>query len=99
MRLGRLKRRHVVYWVLGPLPVLSETITGAVVGVVDNPTQGVVPNAVVRARNISTAAEHTTATDQNGYYRPFLELVPSGGRILDAGCGPGRDSWTADTTS
>src|SRR5687768_2044435 len=25
-------------------------------------------------------------------YRPFLELVPSGGRILDAGCGPGRDS-------
>ncbi|MEQ9450487.1 MAG: class I SAM-dependent methyltransferase [Pseudomonadales bacterium] len=24
-------------------------------------------------------------------YRPFLELVPKGGRILDAGCGAGRD--------
>jgi len=25
-------------------------------------------------------------------YKPFLELVPENGRILDAGCGSGRDS-------
>ncbi len=25
-------------------------------------------------------------------YRPFLELVPGDGRILDAGCGSGRDT-------
>lgn len=25
-------------------------------------------------------------------YAPFLELVPPGGHILDAGCGPGRDA-------
>lgn len=25
-------------------------------------------------------------------YGPFLELIPVGGRILDVGCGPGRDS-------
>jgi 2-polyprenyl-3-methyl-5-hydroxy-6-metoxy-1,4-benzoquinol methylase len=24
-------------------------------------------------------------------YKPFLELIPFGGAILDAGCGPGRD--------
>jgi SAM-dependent methyltransferase len=25
-------------------------------------------------------------------YKPFLDLIPAGGRILDAGCGSGRDS-------
>jgi 2-polyprenyl-3-methyl-5-hydroxy-6-metoxy-1,4-benzoquinol methylase len=25
-------------------------------------------------------------------YQPFLELIPDGGRILDAGCGSGRDT-------
>jgi len=25
-------------------------------------------------------------------YRPFLELIPNNGKILDAGCGSGRDS-------
>lgn len=25
-------------------------------------------------------------------YQPFLEIVPSGGKILDAGCGSGRDT-------
>jgi 2-polyprenyl-3-methyl-5-hydroxy-6-metoxy-1,4-benzoquinol methylase len=28
----------------------------------------------------------------NEYYAPFLEQIPAGGSILDAGCGSGRDS-------
>lgn len=30
--------------------------------------------------------------DLSALYEPFLARVPRGGRILDAGCGPGRDS-------
>jgi SAM-dependent methyltransferase len=30
--------------------------------------------------------------DAEPLYRPFLALIPSGGSILDLGCGPGRDT-------
>lgn len=33
----------------------------------------------------------TSHLDMESLYKPFLELIPSGGTILDAGCGPGRD--------
>lgn len=36
--------------------------------------------------------ESTVALDMEALYRPFLELLPEGARILDAGCGSGRDS-------
>jgi SAM-dependent methyltransferase len=34
----------------------------------------------------------TIGLNMEGLYAPFLSLVPKGGRILDAGCGSGRDS-------
>jgi SAM-dependent methyltransferase len=34
----------------------------------------------------------TVDVDMESLYRPFLELVPEGGKILDAGCGSGRDT-------
>lgn len=34
----------------------------------------------------------TSHLDMESLYKPFLELMPSGGTILDAGCGPGRDT-------
>ncbi len=34
----------------------------------------------------------TVGVDMESLYRPFLELVPEGGLILDAGCGSGRDT-------
>jgi len=37
-------------------------------------------------------AERTVAVDMSAIYTPFLELLPAGGMILDAGCGSGRDS-------
>ena len=35
---------------------------------------------------------NTVTLDMNDLYAPFLRTVPPGGRILDAGCGSGRDS-------
>ena len=37
-----------------------------------------------RRQNINVSMEHL--------YEPFLRNIPSGGKILDAGCGPGRDT-------
>lgn len=34
----------------------------------------------------------TVGVDMSALYAPFLALIPQGGRILDAGCGSGRDS-------
>lgn len=34
----------------------------------------------------------TVAVDMSGLYEPFLRHVPDGGRILDLGCGSGRDT-------
>lgn len=36
--------------------------------------------------------ESTVNVDMSVHYRVFLSLLPPGGRILDAGCGSGRDS-------
>lgn len=34
----------------------------------------------------------TVNVDMRDLYQPFLELIPDGGKILDAGCGSGRDA-------
>jgi SAM-dependent methyltransferase len=36
--------------------------------------------------------ENTAGVDMSELYAPFLAMIPAGGRILDAGCGSGRDS-------
>ena len=36
----------------------------------------------------------TVSMDMVSLYQPFLKMVPTGGRILDAGCGAGRDTKT-----
>ena len=36
--------------------------------------------------------ENTASVDMSELYAPFLHEIPAGGRILDAGCGSGRDS-------
>ncbi|MEM8669173.1 MAG: class I SAM-dependent methyltransferase [Planctomycetota bacterium] len=37
-------------------------------------------------------ARKSASFEMASLYRPFLELIPDGGRILDAGCGSGRDT-------
>ena len=36
--------------------------------------------------------QNTVDVDMSELYRPFLQEIPNGGRILDTGCGSGRDS-------
>jgi len=37
--------------------------------------------------------DNTVNIDMEDIYKPFLELMPKGGKILDAGCGSGRDTF------
>jgi SAM-dependent methyltransferase len=43
-------------------------------------------------RNVKEFFEHTVGLDMSAWQDPFVALLPPGGRILDAGCGSGRDS-------
>ena len=36
--------------------------------------------------------EDTVAADMSEVYQPFLDLLPAEAKVLDAGCGSGRDS-------
>lgn len=57
------------------------------------------PPSDVRASTIGYYDDHaeefirnTSDVNMADLHRPFLEHIPHGGRILDAGCGSGRDS-------
>jgi SAM-dependent methyltransferase len=43
-------------------------------------------------RNAEAFVRDTSGLDISDLYREFLPLIPTGGKILDAGCGSGRDS-------
>jgi SAM-dependent methyltransferase len=43
-------------------------------------------------RNAARYVGDTAGVDMAPLYEPFLALMPAGGRILDVGCGSGRDS-------
>lgn len=43
-------------------------------------------------RHADRYAADTVGADMSCLYAPFLDLLPAGGRILDAGCGSGRDA-------
>lgn len=43
-------------------------------------------------QNAEAFERDTAGISMEHLYKPFLELIPHAGRILDAGCGPGRDS-------
>jgi SAM-dependent methyltransferase len=43
-------------------------------------------------KNAEKFFRETVQVDMSALYKPFLELLPLNGKILDAGCGSGRDS-------
>lgn len=42
-------------------------------------------------KNFQNFIDTTLNIDMSSLYSPFCELLPGGGKILDIGCGPGRD--------
>jgi SAM-dependent methyltransferase len=42
--------------------------------------------------NAQVFIDNTLLVDMGELYRQFLPLLPAGGRVLDAGCGTGRDA-------
>jgi hypothetical protein len=59
-----------------PLLAHSQTVTGAITGIVTDPTGAVVAGAHVTARNLATGVESPTTTNASGFYR--LEFLPIG---------------------
>jgi len=51
-------------------------------------------NDTIQYYNINAGAfiENTLGANMNEHYDAFLKHIPTGGSILDAGCGSGRDS-------
>lgn len=43
-------------------------------------------------RNAEEFFRETVAIDMSTIYEPFLKQIPAGGKVLDVGCGSGRDS-------
>ena len=56
-----------------------------------HPDQPSDPSLDFYERNAEEFAERTLHLDMGALYGPFLARLPAGARILDAGCGPGRD--------
>src|SRR5688500_10452441 len=50
------------------------------------------PTIAYYDRHAGEYARSTLGVDVRALYGPFLTLIPEGGRILDAGCGSGRDA-------
>ena len=43
-------------------------------------------------KNAEVFITNTINVDMSSFYKRFLSLIPDGGRLLDAGCGSGRDT-------
>jgi SAM-dependent methyltransferase len=56
------------------------------------PSDALAATARYYEENAEAFEARTRDVDMGALYEPFLALVPAGGRILDAGCGPGRDA-------
>jgi len=54
------------------------------------------PSETIRFYNdhVDEYVDSTVNMDMKALYTPFLQLLPKGGCILDAGCGSGRDTKT-----
>ena len=60
---------------IAPVPAAAQSITGAIVGRVTDPSDAVIVGASVRAINAANGAVDAAATDNTGFYR-IANLVP-----------------------
>ena len=75
-------------------PLVAQSAgTGALAGVVTDPTGAVIPNVVVTATHNDTGQSRTVATGADGAYR--FNLLPPGTYKVSIN-GPGFATWRAD---
>ncbi|AXC14638.1 Oar protein [Acidisarcina polymorpha] len=60
----------------GTLPLISQTVTGSIVGSVTDASGAVLPGAQVVAHNLDTGVDSPTTTNASGFYR--IEFLPIG---------------------
>src|ERR1700686_2899192 len=64
------------YWCFNPSDLLAQTVSGTILGVVQDQQGAVIAKAEVSARNLDTGAVRTALSDDNGTYR--ISSVPAG---------------------
>ncbi|HEY7095773.1 MAG TPA: TonB-dependent receptor [Terriglobales bacterium] len=62
-------------WIVQLNPLIAQTTSGALVGVVTDPSGAVVVNAIVQARNVGTNVVNEAASNESGLYE-FPLLLP-----------------------
>src|SRR5260370_35255507 len=66
----------VVLALLG-LPLVAQDATGRIIGVVTDPSGGVITNAKVTVTNVATGISNTTTTGSDGAYQVLLRPIGS----------------------
>src|SRR5258705_1068804 len=64
------------YWCVNPSTLHAQTVSGTVLGIVQDQQGAVIGKATVSARNVETGAIRTATSDDNGTYR--ISSVPAG---------------------
>ncbi len=69
--------RVVGAWAIlfSPLSLLAQTTTGKILGIVEDSSGAVVPNAAIKVTHVGTNVSSATTTNASGYYE-FLALRP-----------------------
>ena len=67
----------ILIWALSfsPVPAAAQSVTGAFMGRVTDPSEAVIVGAQVRAINVATGAVDAANTDETGFYR-IANLLP-----------------------
>jgi hypothetical protein len=64
------------YWCVNPATLHAQTVSGTILGIVQDQQGAVIGKATVTARNVETGAIRTATSDDNGTYR--ISSVPAG---------------------
>ena len=75
MRISTPKLILICALSLAPVPAAAQSVTGAFVGRVTDPSDSVIVGAQIRAINVATGAVDAANTDETGFYR-IANLLP-----------------------
>jgi hypothetical protein len=70
------------YWWVNPTTLPAQTVTGTILGQIQDQQGAAIPKAEVSARNLETGAVRKTVSEDNGTYR--ISSVPAGSYEVSA---------------